>query len=102
MDLSKTFMGNIRKYRKLRGLSQEKLAELCGASYSHIKQIEEGYKSPSFAFISKIAESLSVPPALLFTDESAEQTYRIFNSRQIEAELIDNLTGNVKAAFAKL
>jgi transcriptional regulator with XRE-family HTH domain len=69
MDLKRVFIQNLKKYRKTRGFSQMKLAELCDSSTSYIGQIEIGNKFPSIEMIEKIAKALRVKPHLLFFDE---------------------------------
>jgi len=51
---------NIRRYRLLKGLRQEDLAEVCGCSNSHIGQIENARGIPSLEMAVKIANALSV------------------------------------------
>lgn len=51
---------NVRRYRLLRGLRQEDLAEVCECSNSHIGQIENARGIPSLEMIVKIANALSV------------------------------------------
>jgi transcriptional regulator with XRE-family HTH domain len=98
MDLSKVFVQNMKKYRKMTGISQEKLAQLCGVSHSHIRQIECGSRGPSFALIDKAATALQIPPSLLFSDEAGERDYQRQRAQIAEAELIEN----IRATFAKL
>ncbi|MDR1619009.1 MAG: helix-turn-helix domain-containing protein [Treponema sp.] len=69
MHLRDIFIVNLKKYRKARGVSQMKLAELCDSSTSYIGQIEIGGKFPSVEMIEKIAKSLQIKPHLLFVDE---------------------------------
>ena len=52
---------NVRKYRKIAGLTQEELAEIIGCSNSHIGQIENGRGVPSLDMMVKIANALGVP-----------------------------------------
>ena len=49
---------NMKRYRKLRGLSQEKLAEKSGASANYIALIECGKNFPSLPMIEHIAAAL--------------------------------------------
>lgn len=49
---------NIRKIRKLRGISQEELAERIGLTRSQISNIESGRRSTSAKRMSQIAEVL--------------------------------------------
>lgn len=102
MDLGRVFICNMKKYRKLREFSQEKLAALCDASPSFIRQIECGSKYPSFGFIGKLAAALDVPPSLLFTDEEGENRYEQSKKAQIEAELTENMRQLVRSAFSRL
>lgn len=51
---------NIRKYRLLRGLRQEDLAEACDCNNSHIGKIENANGIPSLEMIVRIANALSV------------------------------------------
>ena len=51
---------NIRKYRQMRGMRQEDLAEICDCGNSHIGQIENARGIPSLDMIVRIANALSV------------------------------------------
>jgi transcriptional regulator with XRE-family HTH domain len=70
MGLQQVFMANMKKYRKERGLTQEKLAELCATDPAYIGQLENGRRCPSMVYIEKIATALGIAPCLLFYDES--------------------------------
>ena len=50
----------VRYYRKLKGLSQEKLAQLSGVSQSTISDLENGKHSTTFQNIKKVALVLDV------------------------------------------
>ena len=52
--------GGIRKYRKLAGLTQEKLAEKVDLNPVYVGQIERGYKVPSVDVLLRIAKALKV------------------------------------------
>jgi transcriptional regulator with XRE-family HTH domain len=73
MNLQDLFVVNMRKYRKLVGLTQEKLAELCDTEPAYIGQIETGRRCPSLDYIQRIAYALKVSPYQLFYDEIAEK-----------------------------
>jgi transcriptional regulator with XRE-family HTH domain len=73
MDLNRLFVLNMKKWRKIRGLSQKTVAERCEAAHVYIRQIENGSRAPSFAFIGKIANALGIEAYQLFYDETAEQ-----------------------------
>ena len=58
---------NIAYYRKRKGLTQAQLAEKCGASRTHISNIETAYNSAiSLDILFSIAEVLNVHITKLF------------------------------------
>ena len=63
---------NIRRYRRIHGLSQEQLAEQCGCSSSHIGQIEHARGIPSLEMTVKIANALSVTADQLLKENYSE------------------------------
>ena len=59
--MSNTLASNIRKFRKDRGFSQEKLARKADILYSTLNKIETNViKSPSVFSVAKIAKALEV------------------------------------------
>ncbi|WP_163329431.1 helix-turn-helix domain-containing protein (plasmid) [Desulfurobacterium thermolithotrophum] len=50
----------IAHLRKEKGLTQEKLAELCNIDISYVGQIERGLKTPSLKVLFKISNALSL------------------------------------------
>lgn len=68
----KVFGKNLRKYRKLKGLSQEKLAELLCIGSKSISPVECGYRSFSFKLIEKVSEVLEIEPYQLFITDSGD------------------------------
>lgn len=50
----------IRKFRKLKGLSQEKLAELVDSSREHINRMESGKDNISLSYFIKLAKAFDV------------------------------------------
>lgn len=63
-----SFGATIRKYRKTRGWSQEKLAEECDLHRTYIGGIERGERNVSLLNIKKIADSLGVGTRKLFEE----------------------------------
>lgn len=55
----------IRKYRKMRGMTQAELAELCGLSDSGIRNYELGNRTPSDSQLASIASALGVSQTAL-------------------------------------
>lgn len=91
MDIIERLGIRIKTLRKSLGLTQEKLAELCGLSDNFIGKAERGYNAPSIMTLERIAKALKVPLSELFhfLDED------INNSEEEEAlsELICLLKG---------
>ena len=52
---------NVKRYRKTKGLSQEKLAQEAGITYSTLTKIEAGYNTnPKVLSLARIAKALDV------------------------------------------
>ena len=103
MEINELFIRNLKKLRKIKGFTQEKLAEKCGAAYPYIRQLECGNRSPSFSFIGKIASALEIEPYQLFYDESAKvQPMQEKRIKSIRAKLIETLSSDVENAFEEL
>jgi len=73
MDLKEKFVQNLKKFRKVQGISQAKLASLCDTDLSYIGQIEMGKRFPSIKLIEKIALVLDIDAYRLFMDQSGMQ-----------------------------
>lgn len=58
IDYYKSIGSNIRKYRKIAGISQEELAFRLQSARNYIGCIERGEKQPSLPFLFDIAEIL--------------------------------------------
>ena len=92
MDLDQLFIHNLKKYRKMKGLSQKTLAERCNAAHSYIRQIESGKGKPSFSFIEKLSNALNIDAYLLFYDETMEQGDMYPHADNMEAIKMNFLT----------
>jgi transcriptional regulator with XRE-family HTH domain len=105
MALQQIFMRNMKKYRKEKALTQEKLAELCETDPAYIGQLENGRRAPSMGFIEKIAAALNIAPYLLFYDESDPSLGKgRIGDMQKDAftqALITDLTGRIRALTGK-
>lgn len=66
MTIQKKLGSNVQKYRKLKKLSQEKLAENSNLHRTYISSIERGLKSPSLDVIERISNVLQVDIKKLF------------------------------------
>ena len=65
MDVVQLLGANVRRYRKLRGMTQEQLALEVGMERSYISDLERGTRNPSVRALGRLAEALSVEPAAL-------------------------------------
>lgn len=68
-NLRNIFGKRLRKIRRHRDLTQERLAELLGVSVEFVSNMERGVNAPSFETIEKIAEVFNLPFSELFTFE---------------------------------
>lgn len=65
----------IRKVRKARGLSQEKLAEIIGISTTHMSHIETGNTKMSLSTFAELARALEVrTDNLLYDDKPGDRS----------------------------
>jgi transcriptional regulator with XRE-family HTH domain len=66
-DIRLVLAENMKKYRKIQGLSQEKLAERITTAPNYIAMIEVGKKFPSAGMLERIAIALNIDTPELFT-----------------------------------
>ena len=75
-EFSKTLKSGIgakvKLYRKSKGLTQEKLAELADSTPQTLSGIENGKNFPSFTLLSKIIEVLDIAPYQLFMFDNSK------------------------------
>lgn len=62
MDLVQVFGQNVRKARRLRGLSQEQLALEAEIKRSYISDLERGARNPTVRLLGRLAQALNVKP----------------------------------------
>ena len=76
----------IKEIRKLRGMTQEQLAEIVGIGISNISYIETGKFAPSIENFEKVVKALDVEPYELYefssktTSEMREEIIKKLNS----------------------
>ncbi len=98
MGLKQTFGNNLHSYRKLRGFSQEQLAEKLEISIKHLSTLETGKVFASSELIEKIAEELKVSISALFYTPD-EKSFDETDMAKIEAileEEVNKFLINVK------
>ena len=62
MDMRVLVGENVRRTRKLRGLTQEQFAEKSGFSQQYLSSLENGRRNPSVITLYEIAVALDVRP----------------------------------------
>jgi transcriptional regulator with XRE-family HTH domain len=101
MYLERLVINNIKRIRKERGMSQEKLAEACNTATSYIGLMEIYKNVPKLSTIERIANALDVDPLVFFQDTNKipqKQELEIQNKKKkilllFEKE-IDNILHN--------
>lgn len=94
MDLRKPLGNKIKYFRKLKGLTQEQLAERIGIETNTLSNIETGKSFMSFKVFQKLPEILEVQPYEFFIyDENITAGYKDFLSKKIKK------TKNSRALF---
>ena len=91
-EIAKAIGQRIRNYRTARGLSQEKLADLCGCHPTYIGQHERGEKNATIESIDKIATALDVSLSKLFDKLGGRDD----GSRDIPLECYEFLSAKTK------
>ena len=91
-DITKVLGQRIRNFRTAKGLSQEKLAEICGCHPTYIGQIERGEKNATIESIEKISCALGVSLSNLMEKLGGEDD----TSRSIPLECYEFLSTKTK------
>ncbi|WP_455594978.1 helix-turn-helix domain-containing protein [Cloacibacillus porcorum] len=65
----------VRKYRKLRGLTQPQLCEILNIHQTHISKIEQNKRCPSVELLAEIRKVLDIPLMELWRDENTEKVF---------------------------
>ena len=92
MYLEKLVIDNIKRIRREKGFSQEKLAEACNTATSYIGLMEIYRNVPKLSTIEKIAHALDVDPLIFFKDPkkfSAEQEKEIQEKKKKIISIVD-------------
>lgn len=71
MNIVKVFASNLKKYRTIKGLSQEAFAEKSGLHRTYISAIEREKRSIALDNVQKIVDALEVDTYLLFMDKES-------------------------------
>ncbi len=85
MTIQSVFAGNMRRYRKAAGLTQEGLAELSGLHRTYIGGIEQKRINISIKNAERIAVALGINPALLFVEYEDDDIVKQQSARAAKA-----------------
>ena len=86
MYLERLVIDNIKRIRKEKGISQEKLAEACNTATSYIGLMEIYKNVPKLSTIERIANALNVDPLDFFIDKNKftlEQEIKIQDKKKL-------------------
>jgi len=61
MSIVTTFAEKVKSFRKLKGISQETLADMAGLDRTYISGIEKGKRNVSIETVEKLSQALHVP-----------------------------------------
>ena len=87
-NLKDLLVFNVKYYRYVNNISQEKLAELAGLSSRYITDIERGLHCPTINKLELIANALNVEPYELFQNPNRDE--------EIMAKILANRQYNQK------
>ena len=67
----------IKKYRKLKGITQDELAEKMEMSTRQIQRLENGHNEPSLKTLKKLMDYLNIPDEVIlkYLHNEKEATY---------------------------
>lgn len=74
MDVVQLFGANVRRHRKLKGMTQEQLAHEVGMERGYISDLERGQRNPTVRALGRLAAALGAEPDALLkrSNESSE------------------------------
>lgn len=70
MDVVQLLGVNVRRFRKLKGMSQEQLALEAGMERSYVSDLERGTRNPSVRALGRLAKALGIQPHELLMVEN--------------------------------
>lgn len=81
-ELIKVICANIRDVRKIKGLTQEELAEICSLHTSYLAGVERGERNITMQTLEKIAHGLEISPIDLLKFEGLDIDENFFNKQE--------------------
>lgn len=77
---------NIRQLRIVKGINQLQLARLTGKSQAYLSNVELGFRNPTTAYLTKIADALGIPLDEIKMDELPEFSAVISRMRSLSED----------------
>ena len=74
MDIRVRVGKNLRRYRLLKGISQETLAHQSGVARAYVGRIECGVQNPTVVILEQLADKLDIPVSVLLETEAEATT----------------------------
>lgn len=65
MEIQAVVGRNVKRYRELKGVSQEELAFQSDLHRTYVSGVERGIRNPTVAIVARLAAALGVSPAAL-------------------------------------
>jgi len=90
MDIKQVVGKRVQKYRKQKGLTQERLAELIGIDTISLSKIETGRNYPTSENITKLARVLGVNVYELFVDDALKTNEELLKEILLDIDKISN------------
>ena len=98
MELTRAVGENIKRIRKTKKLSMERLAAESGVSRSMLGQIERGEANPSVAILGKLASTLKVPAEVLLENDDF-QTLQLVRELDTRPKRLDGGKAVLRPSF---
>ena len=99
-SIRETFVNNLKYYRKLKGISQEKLSYAVEKSIAYINQIENKISWPQPEMVDKIAVALGISSSALFEErgcpENKKAQFEDMFGKSLEEELLSKIEKDIK------
>ncbi len=90
MDLKKELGEKIKRFRKIRGLTQEQLAEMIDISARNLSNIEQGISFAKAETLENILKSLNISTQDLFSNNHIKSNEELLNEINKYVELAKN------------
>ena len=95
VQAKKEFSKQVKKYRFKRGFTQKQLADICGISYTTLKDIENGKRYPRESTIDRIADALDVECWILM-DGNSDDNLKKEHPKEDMAQFIEFVAEQTK------